>query len=68
MKNKQQLWAVIHFLGGIKMLGSKKECEAWAKRNQLNPKHPIYVCAPVHGVRKLACDKCCGKGSILSLT
>lgn len=70
MSNKKiQFWAAVHCLGSIKMIFStEKECRAWCKRNSYNPKHPIYISLPLHGVRQEICDKCEGKGSILTPT
>lgn len=67
MKKKQnkQIWATMHWLGEIKNIGTEKEVKAWCKKNQLNPKHPIYYAIPLHGVRNIVCDKCQGKGQLI---
>ena len=49
MKSKK--WCVVHWLSGeVKMFGSEKECQSWAKKNSFNPKAPIYYAFPVAGL------------------
>lgn len=41
----------MHWLGGeLKMIGSEKDCRAWAKKNSYNSEAPIYYSFPIAGI------------------